>query len=45
LRDFELLKSARAEAFSLVKEDPSLLFPAHEVYRRIIENKATPREP
>ena len=45
LRDFEPLKSARAEAFSLVKEDPSLLFPAHEVYRRIIENKTPPREP
>ncbi len=44
LRDFELLKSARAEAFSLVKDDPSLLLPAHEVYRRFIENKTTSQE-
>jgi ATP-dependent DNA helicase RecG len=44
LRDFELLKSARAEAFSLVKDDPSLLLPAHEVYRRFIENKTALQE-
>jgi len=44
LRDFELLKSARLEAFSVVKEDPSLLFPAHEVYRRIMDTRSAVKE-
>ncbi|MDX9783329.1 MAG: ATP-dependent DNA helicase RecG [Spirochaetia bacterium] len=44
LKDFELLKSARLEAFAVVKEDPSLLFPAHEVYRRIIDTRSAAKE-
>ncbi len=38
LKDFELLKAARADAFSIVREDPALLLPAHEVYRRTLEH-------
>jgi len=37
LRDFELLKSARADAFAIVKEDPDFLLAAHTVYRRNME--------
>ena len=35
LRDFELLKQARADAFAIVKEDPGFLSASHSVYRRI----------
>ncbi|MDP2790459.1 MAG: ATP-dependent DNA helicase RecG [Rectinemataceae bacterium] len=34
LRDFELLKLARADAFDIVKNDPSFLKAEHGVYRR-----------
>ena len=34
LRDFELLKLARADAFAIVKEDPAFLNADHAVYRR-----------
>ncbi|MDX9826845.1 MAG: ATP-dependent DNA helicase RecG [Spirochaetia bacterium] len=44
LKDFELLKSARAEAFALVKQDPSLLFPANELYRRVMDSRTAAKE-
>jgi RecG-like helicase len=44
LKDFELLKSARQEAFSVVKEDPSLLLPAHDMYRRTVDIKSATKE-
>lgn len=37
LRDFELLKHARADAFAVVKADPGLLAAEHAVYRRLVE--------
>ena len=37
LRDFELLKLARADAFEIVRRDPGFLTAAHAVYRRGLE--------
>jgi len=37
LRDFELLKLARADAFEIVRQDPGFLTAAHAVYRRGLE--------
>ena len=37
LRDFELLKLARADAFAIVKDDPGFLSAPHSVYRRVME--------
>ncbi len=39
LRDFELLKLARADAFRIVKEDPGFLSAPHAVYRRVIDTE------
>lgn len=39
LRDFELLKLARADAFRIVKEDPAFLTAPHAVYRRVIDTE------
>jgi len=39
LRDFELLKLARADAFRIVKEDPGFLTAPHAVYRRVINTE------
>ena len=40
VRDFELLKAARADAFALVKNDPGFLELNHSVYRKTMENTA-----
>lgn len=45
LRDFELLKLARADAFAIVKEDPGLLSAAHAVYRRGLDSAEKARKP
>lgn len=37
LRDFELLKLARADAFAIVKKDPGFLMAEYGVYRRGLE--------
>jgi ATP-dependent DNA helicase RecG len=41
VRDFDLLKTARADAFALVKNDPGFLSLGHTVYRKIMENTDT----
>lgn len=37
LRDFELLKAARADAFGIIREDPGFLLAQHGIYRRVLE--------
>lgn len=37
VRDFDLLKDARADAFALVESDPGFLEPEHAVYRAVLE--------
>ncbi|HEY9055274.1 MAG TPA: helicase-related protein, partial [Rectinemataceae bacterium] len=39
VKDLELLKAARQEAFSLVESDPGFLSPEHLVYRRSAESR------
>jgi len=39
VRDFDLLKEARTDAFSLVESDPGFLESRHAVYRRILETQ------
>ena len=39
LRDAELLQQARAEAFAMLKQDPQLIAPAHEVLREAMLRK------
>ena len=43
IRDFDLLKEARSDAFSLVESDPGFLEARHAVYRRGIETQAQTR--
>ena len=38
LRDFELLKLARADAFAVVKDDPDFIKAGHGVYRRGLDS-------
>jgi len=37
LRDFDLLKDARKDAFALVESDPGFLEPGHAIYRAVLE--------
>ena len=43
IRDFDLLKEARSDVFSLVESDPGFLEARHAVYRRGIETQAQTR--
>jgi ATP-dependent DNA helicase RecG len=45
IRDFDLLKAARADAFSIIRDDPALLKPENQVYRNVLKRSVSAEGP